>query len=819
MIKTDLPKALNEKDVENIYRSSLIQNFTGSTITSPHKVDGLLETKEGYSVLLEFKHNETFTSKLAQCNVLVQSLFYLKKFEGQGTTMPAAVFIGDINECFVLPSKVLTKYLTSPVNWSTPASDAHRRNPDLLLSMVNDPDIQPFIFNIDSRFEEKHLVEKIKSIATNSEYKVKVTEQNIANIYDYFQRNVLPKNSGLTSNQEANLFVQLIINPSDNYVHPKKKNILLSKTFGEVKIIGSSFTSFFKHYEGETYSPREKEKLTGFVDRLIEDVTRRRKGEFFTPTAFVDKSQEYITRALGPDWRDEYVVWDCACGTGNLTRDYQFKELYCSTLEQSDLDTAEQAGHNPSATKFQFDFLNDDDNNLPAGLIAALNDPAKKVLFYINPPYGTANSLDFSKNNTKKSISNTSIESTMKKDGWGSSSRQLYAQFLYKISKYNTYGNITIAVFAKSLYKTGSSYSGFRANFYRKFHFESGMLFCASHFADTASSWGIDFSVWASGKENRNTLPVDLLDTDPVSFKVINQGVKNLYNLDKSMEASEWVRQEVKGIKTNSDSPQFSSALTVKHGKGKLADNALGYSHNNGNSVRDNQTLVGLYSSAFSVHQGFSVIPANFEKATALFAARKVVKGTWIDDKDEYLAPNEQHTDYQQFATDSLVYALFNNSSQQSSMRQVTYKNKKHDIKNEFFWMPKIRMQELAEKHDYDELYRDTKNSGNDRYVHNMLFIKSGSLMQANDVYSKLSPDAKRVLDMATELVEKSFGMRQIVSQQHPEYHLDCWDAGYAQLKLVWKDYHKLEFKAFRDAYKAFENRMRPLVYTLGFLQ
>ena len=241
--------------------------------------------------------------------------------------------------------------------------------------------------------------------------------------------------------------------------------------------------------------------------------------------------------------------------------------------------------------------------------------------------------------------------------------------------------------------------------------------------------------------------------------------------------------------------------------------------HCDSNSVKQNQTLVGLYSSAFAAANGFSVIPSNFEKATALFAARKSVKGTWIDDKDEYLAPDEQHPDYQQFVIDSLVYALFNNSSQQSSMRQVTYKNKKHDIKNEFFWMPKIRMQELAEKYDYDELYRDTKNSGNDRYVHNMLFIKSGSLMQANDVYSKLSPDAKRVLDMATELVEKSFGMRQVVSQQHPEYHLDCWDAGYAQLKLVWKDYHKLEFKAFRDAYKAFENRMRPLVYTLGFLQ
>ena len=814
MIKTDLPKALNEKDVENIYRASLIQNFTGSTITSPHKVDGLLETKEGYSVLLEFKHNETFTSKLAQCNVLVQSLFYLKKFEGQGTTMPTAVFIGDINECFVLPAKVLTKYLTSPINWSTPASDAHRRNPELLLSMVNDPDIQPFIFNIDSRFEEKHLVEKIKSIATNSEYKVKVTEQNIANIYDYFQRNVLPKNSGLTSNQEANLFVQLIINPSDNYVHPKKKNILLSKTFGEVKIIGSSFTSFFKHYEGESYSPREKEKLTGFVDRLIEDVTRRRKGEFFTPTAFVDKSQEYITRALGPDWRDEYVVWDCAWGTGNLTRDYQFKELYCSTLEQSDLDTAEQAGYNPNATKFKFDFLNDDDSNLPAGLIAALNDPAKKVLFYINPPYIKASP---NKGNDNTGVAETKIGKEMQENNFGIASSQLSSQFIYKIIKLKANNpNVNLALFNNPNYMTSDGFRAIRANLLSKFGFKDGFLLNASHFSDASDSWGISFSVWQDKPNNTKfAFEHTLIDIDN-SSTVINVGKKILYNCDNSNKAN-----VVFKVKDKNDIylPPMKSALSVDFKKEKLGcSNAVGYINNDSNNLMQ-QNVVFLASSVIGANGNKAITPTNFEKVMALFAARKMVASTWINQKDEYLAPNEQHSDYQQFATDSLVYALFNNASNQSSMRQVTYKNKKHDIKNEFFWMSKSRMQELAEKHDYDELYRDTKNSGNDRYVHNMLFVKSGSLMQANDVYSKLSPDAKRVLDMATELVEKSFGMRQVVSQQHPEYHLDCWDAGYAQLKLVWKDYHKMEFKAFRDAYKAFENRMRPLVYTLGFLQ
>jgi TRAP-type mannitol/chloroaromatic compound transport system substrate-binding protein len=83
-------------------------------------------------------------------------------------------------------------------------------------------------------------------------------------------------------------------------------------------------------------------------------------------------------------------------------------------------------------------------------------------------------------------------------------------------------------------------------------------------------------------------------------------------------------------------------------------------------------------------------------------------------------------------------------------------------------------------------------------------------------IYDKLSPDAKAVLDKATELVEKSIKMRMIMSND--ENHLDSWDAGYAQLKLVWKEYFSDDFKEFRQLYKNMEDRMRPLVYELGFL-
>ena len=72
---------------------------------------------------------------------------------------------------------------------------------------------------------------------------------------------------------------------------------------------------------------RDKETLTATQDRLIQDETRRMKGEFFTPTIWVDEAHKMISEQFGEDWKEKYVVWDPAWGTGNLTRDYKFKEL------------------------------------------------------------------------------------------------------------------------------------------------------------------------------------------------------------------------------------------------------------------------------------------------------------------------------------------------------------------------------------------------------------------------------------------------------------------------------------------------------------
>ncbi|GAA8361016.1 hypothetical protein HpDR37_25700 [Helicobacter pylori] len=68
-------------------------------------------------------------------------------------------------------------------------------------------------------------------------------------------------------------------------------------------------------------------------DLLVPSDVRERKGAFFTPKIWVEKSQEYLAKALGQDYQEDYIIWDCAGGTGNLLQGLWNKaNLYLSTL-------------------------------------------------------------------------------------------------------------------------------------------------------------------------------------------------------------------------------------------------------------------------------------------------------------------------------------------------------------------------------------------------------------------------------------------------------------------------------------------------------
>lgn len=288
--------------------------------------------------------------------------------------------------------------------------------------------------------------------------------------------------------------------------------------------------------------------------------------------------------------------------------------------------------------------------------------------------------------------------------------------------------------------------------------------------------------------------------------RIVTISEKEFYNLDGVVSASKWVRAKIKGNVI--DVPIVKNACkVVDEGANSYTDDAIGMFHSAGNDVQNNLQKVALFTSNYTGAGSCIINKDNFNRVIAMFCARKLVDQDWLNDKDEYMVPNDTHPSYNQFIADGIIFSLFESASLQSSLRNITYKGALHNIHNQFFFLSVKEMQDLAIANNFNELYNDCVGK-QDSYVYNLLKT------------IKLSPDAQTVLDMARYLVSSSFPLRQAAHTVKPEMHLNAWDAGWYQIRNgILKDNFKDEYKAFTDAYKALASRLKPMVYTLGFLK
>ena len=789
-----------EREVEQLYNEELKKYFPYE-IKHPYACDGYLN--EGpLNMIIEYKLDKKLKSKLDRAKVLVQVIFYLKRFDDNGNKLPTVALVGDMNEVFVIHTNALLKYLdTEGVDWSVSPSNAHNLT-DFVLVISNDDELNNsiFVYDINAEFSFQSVIDKIGELSLNVHRQIRITEKNFVGVFNWFCDNVLRDRNKISPNDLVALFIGVILNKNDYYQHPNKKNELVTPS-GKVDIVGAQYAAFISHFE-TVFSQKEKSRLISICDRLIEDDNRRRKGEFYTPAPFVNRAHQKISELLGENWRDEYVVWDNCWGCGALTKDYKFRELYASTLEQAELDIAKDC--NPEAIKFKFDFLNDDLNTLPQGLLDAFKQN-KKICILINPPYGTA--CDYGAS-SKAKISDTFVRQVMHKERLGSGAENLYGQFLYRIMRLKQHFNLTnlsVNFFTPSLFLTGPKWKKFREVFLKEFKFVRADLFQSSWFANCSAGWGVSFSQWISGEtEDKNNFPYHLIDWD---IDIQEKGIKILYNTDNLMSASDWSRSTSKVDSVTV--PNLSSGLVLKNTDIKWYKDSLAYNLNHSNCIQLNFQAVGIFTSAYGGPGGYSIVQDNFLKCTSLFTARKTIESNWMNQKDEYLAPNESDPMYPYYEADSVIYSLFNSASNQTSLRQVEYKGKNWDIKNEFFWTSKEFVMDLADKCHYDFTYNDAKNS-EQRYVATLL---------TSDFLSKLSPEALDVLNRATDLLVKTFPYRLDFDQTYPNHQIMNWDCGYYQLKTLWKEYYPDDFKLFRDAYKKLSDKLRGQVYSLGFLK
>lgn len=356
--KALLATSKNEKDVENAYRGEFNQNLPSVGITSPHGTDGYAQWGT-VRALLEFKYDKNLKVRTDQCGVLGQMVLYLKKFEASGQPMPNVLFVGDKNECFALDTAAVQRFLSLPIDWKVAPSAG---SPDLTQALIAGLDVSPFVFDVvDCDFRD--VIAKIEMLAKGEVHRVRATLSNIAAMFAQWQDRIFLKTSGLTPVEQVDVFLRCLFKPDDVYSHPTNKNLLVVEG-RRIPVNGHQWESFIGHFV-RGYKPSEVEAFYAAKDRLMEDDARRRQGAFYTPTLWVDEAHKMVSEVLGPNWRDECVVWDCAAGTANLTRDYTFRDLILSTVEKPDVDVIRSQGYNPGAKLFAYDFLGGPSNVLP----------------------------------------------------------------------------------------------------------------------------------------------------------------------------------------------------------------------------------------------------------------------------------------------------------------------------------------------------------------------------------------------------------------------------------------------------------------------
>jgi hypothetical protein len=850
--------ANNEKDVENTYRAAITAHAPQVTWQSPHNTDGLAVWKPGLQpatvrLLLEAKFDQDFQNTAAVCNVLGQMILYLKRFEMAGDEMPNVLFVGDRNECFALSTSVVQNFLNMKIDWTVAPS---KGSPALVQALVQGLNILPFVEKIDQDFDFQTTLGKIEVLAQGFNHAVKATEQNLSAMFLHWQDQIFRKPDGkvekrppLSAMDQVGVFLDALFRPNDVYLHPQLFNVLVAPGFANgVPVDAKKYKAFFNHF-AQGYKPSEKNKLYAMKDRLIEDKARREQGAFFTPRLWVDAAHREIEAVLGPDWRKECVVWDPAAGTANLTRDYHdWGCLISSTCEASDVATMKHERWGGEV--FQYDYLNpdapslflkpDELNAIPPRVEKLLREGAKagkRLVFFMNPPYGTAG---INSDESKAGIAITKVNEDMKTAKMGACSQQLYAQFMFQSTQLAyrlgyTEDTVVVAQFSKSTFVSSGSYRPFREWWLNHYDFERAFMFQASHFADVSGAWGVFFSVWrsktATGTAKNISLgrefPVTLKDVD--DFTVTDIGMKTIYNSDDK-EASDWVRAPIKKLK-GVDAPQMKSGLiTVLQGTGFTGP--LGAWANDSNNVMQSGQLVFLLSSAYSRglrNGGGPLYPTNWRRAVALYGARKLVTGNWVNDKDEYLVPDETLEGYDQWVDDIHVYALMHSSNNCTAMRDVQYKGQSWRIKNHWFWKTRRELLDLLDTSETSALHHDalsepldnstTWGANGDAYFARLL---------ATGLQDRLSPDVKELLDQLDALFVRSLVHRERFAAGRGELHLGAWDAGIYQLKDFWQEMfdadtmtfpYKEDYKKLRENYHKVAERLREGVYTYGFLR
>ncbi|WP_228243638.1 hypothetical protein [Porphyrobacter sp. GA68] len=537
-------------------------------------------------------------------------------------------------------------------------------------------------------------------------------------------------------------------------------------------------------------------------DSLLPMDDQKFKGAFYTPLHIVDKAYDQLAATLGTDWQQKYIVWDMCAGVGNLEAKHSnLRNVFMSTLDQEDVTIMRSNPAFAGAEIFQYDYLNDDvtdfgeidydlSGKVPMALRQAIADAregkrgAKPILVLINPPYGEAgNSIG---NAGKTGIATTRISHSMSNLGY--SARELFVQFLHRILI--ELPEAKLAMFSTLKYVNAPNFERFRKQWEAKYL--DGYIVHSKAFDNLKGNFPVGFLIWDLAQHE----PAEVIQTIALDKAGDIIGEKSFFDFPNDRLLTEWLprsrKNRVEAVPLTNAITPLTKTTGIRNRN--WSDGAIAHFFCNGTDLQNSGTMTAIFSSVHSIGHagGYFITPENLWKAAIIFTVRMIIPHTWQNHNDQFLQPTKALSD--EFKSDCLVWMLFAGKNLTAGADGLRWNDRDWSLTNHFIPYTEA---EVGAKARFESDFMV-------RYMADM----------------EISREAQAVLDEGRKLFQR-FHATSFPNRIRQEYKLNRADAGWYQVRRALEAYSDTEltdFAPFKAAYAALSEKLRPMVYELGFL-
>ena len=790
---TQLKAAKSEEDVKDAYIKALgLKSYTKGLID--------IQTQEIWFEAKDTGRNSSYA-------MFTQLLHYVQVALNAGEALPPFLAVIDTEKAAIMKTADVLPFLAKKtVKWGKSASQYTQEALDTISAHIG----AHFVSFKISTHEDEFVATVKAAIRSGDIIRTQITPDNLKQVFDKWVAMIGREIAGVAEEDYALLFFADIMHDGTVSTHANLPAELLHKNGAPVFSLGGKMYELgnkegYRQFWAIYHKPPKSEYRNYLLERrdnLIPVDERSFKGAYYTPLHVVDKAYDKLTETLGKNWQREYIVWDMCCGVGNLeVKHSNPRNIYMSTLDQADIDVMRATKTCVAAQRFQYDYLNDDitddgqidyslTNKVPQGLRDAIA-AGKKILVLINPPYGETGSGIGKGDMNKKGVEQTRINATMVKEGYAS--KELFVQFMARIAK--ELPTATLAMFSKLKYVNAPNFEKFRHGWNAEY--QGGFVVHSKAFDGLSGEFPIGFLIWKTNQGSQKRTPITEVTVEVLDKRAKRIGEKTFYNLPNSTFLNVWMDKSV----TNDElALPLSNAIKVSSNPRikKSCDNMKGFLFAGNNDFQNAQTGTLIASSIYTGRNGGGVYitEENLWQAAVVFSARRLIKQTWLNDRDQFLQPTEPLTE--EFKNDCLMWMLFNGSNLTAGADGLEWNGKTWSLVNHF--IP----------------FTEAEVGAPDRF--------ESDFMAQYLADKPLSAEAQAVLDAGRTLWQAYFAYTDARTVRD-EYKLNRPDVGWYQIRNALKarnssgDTAPVNFGPFESAYQALTEKLQPQVFSLGFLR